>query len=241
MGSPPRALHGAVAVTGLLLIGLALAMMATGLVMPETAPACELTAPIVCAELPPSGAWFAEVFAPAFNPAARWAATIWLDFPFLVAYALVLSLGALGLDPEGRRPALLRAAALALFAAAAMDALENTGMLMALDVAAAGGVPSDDAALLTRVAASVKFGLLGLGGLATAWLAWAGPLHRAPAAALVLGGLASAAGLVGALHPPLFEVGGLGVAAMCLVHWLVAIGGWWRARSARDQRRGGGA
>lgn len=78
---------------GAALLGLTAALAATGLEKPVTTPPCDFVKGVLCAELPPDGATFGASLAPAFNPPERWRLAIWLDMPFLVAYATLLSLG----------------------------------------------------------------------------------------------------------------------------------------------------
>ena len=96
-------------------------------------------------------------------------ASLWIDFPFLLAYGAFLTLAVAALRDLARRRGLGRLAAagvgiVALPAtAAAFDAIENVGLLVAVE-----GEGGDRAPLLATVCASLKFVLL---AIAIAYLA----------------------------------------------------------------------
>ncbi|TNF24615.1 MAG: hypothetical protein EP329_24630, partial [Deltaproteobacteria bacterium] len=169
-----RRLALATLLVGLPLLALTFAIGAIGLTLPETTPPCPFVKAILCAELPPDGPWFAAALAPAFNPLDAWRTSVWLDMPFLVAYATLLSLGAAALAARlSNGPGRARWGVVALFVVGAvLDVVENIGILSAVGDVAAGDAPSDALAALTRTAATAKFAALGLGALGLAGLAW---------------------------------------------------------------------
>ncbi|PKN56316.1 MAG: hypothetical protein CVU56_16865 [Deltaproteobacteria bacterium HGW-Deltaproteobacteria-14] len=202
---------------GAVLIGLTIALATTGLEKPVTTPPCGFVKAVLCAELPPDGATFGATLAPTFNPPERWRLAVWLDMPFLVAYATLLSLGlvAVARRRERARGALV-SAGVAMFAlAAALDAIENTGILLALTHVDAGQTPNDGLAWLTRSAAAGKFALLGGACAALGGLAWRAALPLALRLAYTAAGVVALAGLVGLARSALSELGALGVALAC--------------------------
>ena len=90
-------------------------------------------------------------------------ASLWLDFPFLLAYGAFLTLAVAALRDRARRRALGRLAAAGVVVvalpatAAAFDAIENVGLLVSLE-----GEGGDRAPLLATICASLKFGLLAI-------------------------------------------------------------------------------
>lgn len=97
-------------------------------------------------------------------------ASLWIDYPFMLAYGTFLTLAALATRDFARRhglAALAAAGAVAPFAAAAsagFDAIENVFLLLTL-----GGHGGSAAPVLATAAASVKFLLL---FLAIGYLLW---------------------------------------------------------------------
>ena len=202
---------------GAVLIGLTIALAATGLEKPLTTPPCDFVKAVLCAEFPPDGATFGATLAPTFNPSERWRLAVWLDMPFLLAYATLLSLGlvAVARRREPARRALV-GAGVALFAlAAVLDAIENTGILLALSHVDAGQAPADGLAWLTRSAAATKFALLGLACATLGGLAWRAAVPLALRLAYAAAGVVALAGLAGLVRPSANELGALGVALAC--------------------------
>jgi hypothetical protein len=90
-------------------------------------------------------------------------ASLWIDFPFLLAYGAFLTLAVAALRDRAKRCGLGRLAAAGVVivalpaTAAAFDAIEDVGLLVALE-----GEGGDRAPLLATICASLKFGLLAI-------------------------------------------------------------------------------
>jgi hypothetical protein len=178
--------------------------------MPEVEPACAYRLPILCAELPPNGAWLERALRAPPNDPGAWREAILLDLPYLVAYGVLFALGAWSLR-EGSRAA-ARGAVLAIVIAALCDVVENVGILLALDAPA-----SDTLAWSITASAHTKFVLLGIAG-ATMFVLRARLATWTPArAAFLLLALPCALGILGPLSPRLVEVGLAGGALVYLL------------------------
>ncbi len=217
---------------GALLLVLAVWMTSEPLTMPQTSPPCAFATPILCAELPVSGAHHAQVFNLEDNDPGVWRRVIVLDFPFLVLYPTLLILGALALQRHRDEPAprlIWWSVALSVIGAGALDAIENLAMLDALAMVEAGGAPTDGLAARATLAATLKFSSLGVAGLLYLVLLPGAAMSRQAMIAWAVSCLVAAVAIIGPVVSPAFEVGMLGVALLCTGAVLSA---WYRLRIA---------
>lgn len=216
------------AFVGLVLLGVALSIMLVGLGLPTDVPSCPFQKAILCAELPSSGAELAAILASPPNTPGAWTLAESLDLGLLVGYGTLLAIGAHRLAPRGskRRRAGLVVLALGV-TGAALDALENSGTLVALARLSDPATVSDGLAATVATAARVKFTLLGLACLGLAWLAWSGRRRHPVLVGLVaLGGLVACGGaVVGWARMMAFELSAAGVTLTLLGLWSAGIGG----------------
>lgn len=166
-------------------------------------PPCAYRAPILCAELPQSGAQLASVL-DGPTSTGTWRYHVLVDFPYLVLYAALLA-GSFWLARGGRVPAAL------VTLGAGADVVENLALLRALD-----GDRADSVAALARGAAHTKFFLLAVG--IAAGMAMLARATERPALRGIYGLVAvcAAVGLAGPASPVALEVGLLGIVLACL-------------------------
>lgn len=197
------------------------------LARPEIDPECAYETPILCVELPPDGAWLARALDAPPNDRASWSRAVWLDMPYLVAYAALLAACARSLGERRRRIASLAAIGAGL--AALLDLSENVGILLAI-----ARQPSDAHAQWIASSAHAKFVILA--AVCASIFALRAELARSLPARALFAVLASicATGLGGPFAPVLVEVGLAGVAATCLFAAGRAITSLERSRRARS-------
>lgn len=176
---------------------------------PRQRPAdCAVANAILCAELPADVGALAEALSPSLNPPSAWRTALVLDMGFLVAYGLMLCLGAWLLGA--------RAAGLAFAVAPLLDAVENVGLWRALDA------PSPALARLVSLSAAAKFALLGLGAL-LCWRA-AGQLPtRGTQVSLRAAGIVGAPAFLVFLDPRAALLGSLATAIALATLWVAAL------------------
>lgn len=181
--------------------GAVLAIGALFMVRPLPPSRCDHAMPILCAELPEDGDALARTLT--VEPDA-WRWNVWVDMPFLLAYASLLALSAASF-----RSKLARVPMIAAILGAAFDVSENIGILRAI-----GARPSDAHAAWIAISAHTKFILLELACAAI----FALRVREGGRARWVfaLFALPSLAGLAGPFVPMLVEIGAVGIALACI-------------------------
>ncbi len=208
----------ALARVGALLLVLTVALALVGLERPTTPVACDFAKAILCAEFPTSGSHLSALLESPPNALWQWRLAVWLDMPFLIAYGALL---ALSVAPLGGRSRVGLATSAVAIAGAALDVVENVGILIAT-----GATPATDGlAAFIGGAAAAKFTLLGVAAAGLAAFAVARRRDRPllATAASVGGALALGGALTGWFVPRAFEVGALGIAVSCLALWVRAL------------------
>lgn len=210
------------------LVGAMAAFSIRPLAPPAMDPACLYpSAPILCAELPSSGAVLSRTLAAPPNVVDDWVFAVLVDMPFLVAYVTLLALAAHRLRASRDGKLFARIAVVALVAAGACDACENVGILRA----ASQGESSHALATWIRTFALVKFALCSIGCALTFALRARASLVRSPRAAVwASAAVVSAVGIGCLALERLVIVGFLATATSCVVAAIEAF----RAARAAD-------